>query len=271
MAFGSSVIRRAGQRVSRLLVATGYAIGLLNESLFHGAAGLLKPRSLREIINQMYFCGVKALGVTTVVALFTGMIVALQTGILAKRWGQEEAIGMVVAASMCREMGPFITGIILTAMVGSSIAAEIGTMKVSEEIDALEVMSINPVKMLVAPRIVALTLMCTVLTVLVDLVGICGGALVARARLGVPFHRYFEYAQIPLRNKDLFGLLPKDVYSGLFKAAVFGTVIATVACAMGLRAKGGALGVGNGVRITVVVSIILILVLGYFMTSFFYR
>ena len=125
--------------------------------------------------------------------------------------------------------------------------------------------------MLVAPRIAALTMMCAILTIMVDVVGILGGGLVARAQLGVPFHRYFDYAQIPLRNRDLFGLLPKDVYSGLFKSAVFGTVIATVACAQGLRAQGGALGVGRAVRRTVVASIMLILVLSFFMTSFFYR
>jgi phospholipid/cholesterol/gamma-HCH transport system permease protein len=180
-------------------------------------------------------------------------------------------VGLAVAAAVCRDMGPFITGIILTAMVGSAIAAEIGTMQVSEEIDALEVMSINPVKMLAAPRIAALTLMCMALTVLVDLVGILGGGLVARAQLGVPLHRYFEFAQIPLRNKDLFGILPKDVYSGLFKSSVYGTIIATVACAQGFRTRGGALGVGRAVRRTVVASIILILISGYFMTSFFYR
>ena len=166
---------------------------------------------------------------------------------------------------------PFITAIILTAMVGSSIAAEIGTMKVSEEIDALEVMSINPVKLLAMPRIVALTAMCFALTILVDMVGILGGAFVAKARLGVPIHRYLDYAKLTLEGRDLFGILPKDVYSGLFKSAVFGTVIATVACAQGFMAHGGALGVGRAVRRTVVASIILVLVIGYFMTSLFYR
>jgi phospholipid/cholesterol/gamma-HCH transport system permease protein len=253
------------------MVRAGYTILVLNQSLFHCFTCIFKRRAIREIINQMYFCGVKALGVTTIVALFTGMIVALQTGITIKKYGQEETIGLIVAASMCREMGPFITAIILTAMVGSAIAAEIGTMQVSEEIDALEVMSIDPVRMLAMPRIIALTIMCGTLTILVDFVGIMGGGLVAKARLGVPLHRYLNYAQLTLRGRDLFGVLPKDVYAGLFKSLVFGTVIATVACAQGFMARGGALGVGRAVRRTVVASIILILVLGYFMTAFFYR
>jgi phospholipid/cholesterol/gamma-HCH transport system permease protein len=265
------IIRKFGGEISDALVRAGYALCLLIEASFHLATSFYRPRVVREIVNQMYFCGVKALGVTSVVALFTGMIVALQTGIEAEKYGHPEAIGMVVSAGMCREMGPFITAIILTAMVGSAIAAELSTMKVSEEIDALEVMAINPVKMLAMPRIAALTLMCFALTILVDVVGILGGGLVAQARLGVPFHRYIDFAQLPLEGRDLFGLLPKDVYSGLFKAWVFGTVIATVACAQGFLARGGALGVGRAVRRTVVSSIILILVLGYFMTSFFYR
>ncbi len=265
------VIRKFGREITGSMVRAGYTIGVLNEAIFHGVTGIFRRRTAREIVNQMYFCGVKALGVTVVVGVFTGMIVALQLGLMAEKWGYEEAIGAAVSVSMCREMGPFITGIILTAMVGSAIAAEIGTMKVSEEIDALEVMSINPVRMLAMPRIVALTLMCFTLTILVDLVGILGGGFVAKARLGVPLHRYLEFARLPLEGRDLFGLLPKDVYSGLFKSAVFGTVIATVACAQGFMARGGALGVGRAVRRTVVSSVILILILGYFMTAFFYR
>jgi phospholipid/cholesterol/gamma-HCH transport system permease protein len=265
------LIRKLGRDITDKSVRAGYTIRVLNEALFHCASCLVKRRALREIVNQMYFCGVKALGVTTVVALFTGMIVALQTGIEIQKFGNEEVIGLIVSQSMCREMGPFITAIILTAMVGSAIAAEIGTMKVSEEIDALELMSINPIRMLAMPRIVALTFMTFALTILVNLVGILGGGFVAKARLGVPFHRYLEYAQRTLHGRDLFGILPKDVYSGLFKAAVFGTVIATVACAQGFLARGGALGVGRAVRRTVVSSIMLILVLGYFMTAFFYR
>jgi phospholipid/cholesterol/gamma-HCH transport system permease protein len=269
--FATRMIRKFGGEISDAYIRAGYTLCLLIEAVFYFATTFFRRRVMREIINQMYFCGVKALGVTSIVALFTGMIVALQTGIEAEKYGHPEAIGMVVSAGMCREMGPFITAIILTAMVGSAIAAEISTMKVSEEIDALEVMAINPVKMLAMPRIVALTFMCFALTILVDLVGILGGGLVANARLGVPFHRYLDFAQMPLEGRDLFGILPKDVYSGLFKSAVFGTVIASVACAQGFLARGGALGVGRAVRRTVVSSIILILVLGYFMTSFFYR
>ena len=114
-------------------------------------------------------------------------------------------------------------------------------MKVSEEIDALEVMSVDPVKMLVMPRIVGFTLMALALTVLVDFVAILGGGLVARAQLGVPFGRYMDLARQTLEGRDFLGFLPKDVYSGLVKSVVFGVLISSVACAQGLLAHGGAL------------------------------
>ncbi|MHC4471714.1 MAG: MlaE family ABC transporter permease [Planctomycetota bacterium] len=250
--------------------SAGFTLRILGLALLHSAPAFLKRRSFRAIVTQMYFCGVKALAVTTVVALFTGMILALQGGIELKKFGQADKIGLIVAASMCREMGPMITAIILSAMVGSTMAAEIGTMKVSEEIDALEVMSIDPVRMLVTPRVIALTLMTFVLTVLVNFVGISGGAVVAMARLGVPIGKYLDYARLVLEGRDFLGIFPKDVYTGLVKSVVFGGVIAAVACAQGLMARGGALGVGRAVRRTVVASIMLILIFGYIMTAFFY-
>ncbi len=265
------MIRRTGRGILAAACRAGRTLRILGQAVLLVPGGLLRPRSARSIVEQMYFCGVKALGVTTVVGLFTGMILALQGGIELKKVGQAGTIGIVVAASMCREMGPMLTAIIVTAMVGSTIAAEIGTMKVSEEIDALEVMSIDPVRMLVMPRLVAMVLMTFALTAWVDLVGIGGGGLVAYTQLGVPFHRYFDTVRTTLEGRTFLGLLPKNVYTGLVKALVFGGLISTVACAQGLMAGGGALGVGRAVRRTVVVSILLILIFGYMMTSFFYR
>jgi phospholipid/cholesterol/gamma-HCH transport system permease protein len=263
-------VTRIGRALSRAFENTGFTLDILVRSLVIFPRSVLTSRGFTAIVSQMYYCGVKALGVTSVVALFTGMIVALQVGIELKRYGQAETVGFLVAVSMCREMGPMITAIILTAMLGSTIAAEIGTMKVSEEIDALEVMSIDPIRMLVTPRVVAMTLMTFALTVLVDFVGVLGGALVAMARLGVSTRRYFEWAKRVFQNDEFLGFLPMDVYTGLTKALVFGLLISCIACSQGLRAKGGALGVGRAVRKTVVASIMLTLVLGYLMTAFFY-
>jgi len=264
------MITSVGRNVRETTVQAGFTIRTLGRASAYLFPTLVEKGGTRSILTQMYFCGVKAVGVTTVVALFMGMIVALQGGIQLKRYGQAEIIGAAVAVSMCREMGPMITAIILTAMVGSTIAAEIGTMKVSEEIDALEVMAIDPVRMLVTPRIVGLTVMTFALTILVDFVGILGGGIVAVSQLDVSFDRYLDYAKSILEGRDFLGFLPKDVYTGLVKGLVFGALISSVACAQGLVARGGALGVGRAVRRTVVASIMLILVFGYFMTSFFY-
>jgi len=263
-------VTKTGRALGRAFENTGFTLSYLARSLALLPRSLFTARGFASIVSQMYYCGVKALGVTGVVALFMGMIVALQVGIELKRYGQAETVGFLVAVSMTREMGPMITAIIVTAMLGSTIAAEIGTMKVSEEIDALEVMSIDPIRVLVMPRVVAMTLMTFALTILVDFVGVLGGALVAMARLGVSAERYFEWATRVFENDDFLGFLPMDVYTGLTKSLVFGMLISSVACSQGLRARGGALGVGRAVRKTVVASIMLTLILGYLMTAFFY-
>jgi phospholipid/cholesterol/gamma-HCH transport system permease protein len=158
--------------------------------------------------------------------------------------------------------------VILAATVGSSIAAELGTMNVSDEVAALEVMSIDPVDYLVLPRIVAMALMCPILTVLSNLIGIYGGSVIAETNLGVSPVLYWSSAKEALTSSGM--LLPKEVYVGLLKAFVFGIAIATVSCAAGLRASGGALGVGLAVQIAVRNSVILIIVLGFIITWFFY-
>jgi phospholipid/cholesterol/gamma-HCH transport system permease protein len=259
-----------GGGLNGLALSAGYTLRILSQALRHAPGVVFSRRGFRSTVGQMYFSGVKAIGVTTIVGAFVGMIMALQLGIELRKWGEPATLGFAVALTICREMGPIMTAIILTAMVGSTIAAEIGTMKVSEEVDALEVMAIDPVRLLVTPRVVAVILMTTALTVLVDLVGLLGGGLVAVARFDVPLPRYFEYARDALEGRDFLGFLPKEVYAGLVKAMVFGALISSVACSQGLRAKGGALGVGRAVRRTVVTSIILILVFAYLMTAFFF-
>jgi phospholipid/cholesterol/gamma-HCH transport system permease protein len=159
-------------------------------------------------------------------------------------------------------MGPFMTALILAASVGSAMAAELGTMSVSEEVSALQVMSINPVRFLVTPRLAALLFMCPVLTVYTNVVGILGGMLVARTQLQVDSEAYYRAALDLLHNKE--------VYVGLLKSVVFAVILCTVACYQGLSARNGALGVGRATRKTVVHSFLLILVVGYFITRLFY-
>jgi len=257
-----------GAFVLRSVWGAGYTLSLLGGSIrWLGTA----PGRFGEIRSLLFTYGVRTLPVVIVVAAFTGMIVSLQTGLSLMRYGQQEIMGSIVAVAMCREMGPFITGLILTATSGSSIAAELGTMKVSEEIDALEVMSIPPERYLVMPRIFALTVVCPALTLLTMLLGTFGGAVVAKHQLGVSYTIFFDNAIQSLRTPDWYFSFPKDIYTGLFKAMIFGLSISCVACSNGLRAAGGALGVGRAARNAVLVSFLLILILGYVMSWMFYR
>lgn len=223
---------------------------------------ILSHRNRHEVLFQMYVAGIKSLGVVTVVAVFTGMILALQTGLELRRFGQEVNIGTAVTVVMVREMGPFMTGLVVAASVGSAIAAQLATMKVSEEVAALEVMSIDPVRFLVMPRLAALLVMMPILTVYMNVLGVVGGAIVGQTQLGVSVTAYFDNAIEYAQNKDL--------YVGLLKATVFGVIITTVACQQGFHATEGAMGVGQATRRTVIISFLTILALGYMITRVFY-
>ena len=236
--------------------------GLLLLDAFWNMRFALTKRARREIVNQMYVAGIKSLGVVTVVAVFTGMILALQTGIALRDYNQEVYIGGAVMVSMLREMGPFMTGQILAACVGSAIAAQLGTMVVSEEVAALEIMSINPVRFLVMPRLVAMIIMTPLLSFYTCMMGVLGGGIVGATQLGVSWSAYIDNGTT---NAEL-----KDLYVGLFKAILFGIIITIVACHQGFATQQGAVGVGRATRQAVIVAFLLILVVGYFVTRFCY-
>lgn len=256
------------QALRRTFDDAGYRVELLFQVVTRLPA-LWKRRAL--INDQLYVGGIKVVHVVLLVGFSIGMVVSLQTGLELARIGQQDQIGTLVALSMAREMGPFITATILAAAVGSSVAAELGTMSVSEELAALEVLSIDQISFLVMPRVVALAILCPTLTILCDAVGIVGGGFVARSQLGVGLQLYYDTALESLQDPSRFFALPKDVYTGLFKSFVFGIVISIVSCAAGILARGGALGVGNATRSAVRDSIILVIVMNYFMTWFFYQ
>ena len=215
-------------------------------------------RKRREAVEQLALCTLGSLAVVFITSLFTGMIVSLQTGQVLRDFSQEESLGFIVVVGMCREMGPVFTCLALAGLVGSTYAAEIGTMKVSEEVDALEVMSIDPVYYLVMPRILALAVAAVALTIYANVIGTIGGALVARANFGVDLTIFIKNGREALKLKDIYG--------GLLKSFVFGLTIGTVACAQGLRAEGGPAGVGRATLHSVVISFMLILVFDYLLT-----
>jgi len=251
-----------GRRVLVSLRGVGQAVLMTLEALLFIPVAFSK-RSRQEVLNQCYVTGIKSLAVISVVAAFTGMILALQTGLELRRFGLQQNIGTAVTVVMLREMGPFMTALIIAASVGSAIAAQVGTMVVSEEVSALEIMSINPVRFIVMPRLFALALMMPLLAVYTNILGILGGAVVGATQLQVSFQAYFDNARLYAENKDL--------YVGLVKAFVFGVVIATTACHQGFSASEGAVGVGQATRRTVIISFLVILVLGYMLTRVFYR
>jgi len=230
----------------------GRALALLGDTV--RALRDLRRRS-GEIVNQSFRATYGSLPVTILTALFSGMILAYSTGVELAKYGQEATIGWVVAASMCREMGPVMTAIALAGLMGSSYAAELGTMKVSEEIDALEVMSINPVKFLVMPRVVSLVAASLALTIFVNVIGIAGGALVGNSKFNVAFDTYFTKAQDILRFRD--------IWVGLLKSGCFALSTAIIGCNEGLSTSGGAAGVGRSTQKTVVLSFVMVLVLDY--------
>lgn len=220
------------------------------------------PRSRGELVRQMYIVGIKSLALITVVGMFTGMILALQVGLELRRYNQEVYIGSAVMVSLLREMGPFMTGIVLAACVGSSMAAQIGTMTVNDEIAALEMMSINPIRFLMAPRIAAMVVMTPILSFYTCVLGVIGGGVVGLTQLNVPWDQYIAMAMDIARLRDL--------YTGLLKALVFGIVVTGVSCYEGFTTTQGAVGVGRATRRSVITSILVILILGYVITRLFY-
>jgi phospholipid/cholesterol/gamma-HCH transport system permease protein len=254
--------------VLSVLAGVGYQLDLAFQILLRLRSVV---RRREAIADQLFQSGIKVVHVVLLVGLFIGMIVALQTGLELSKFGQQDQIGTIVALSICREMGPFITATILAATVGSALAAELGTMAVSDELAALECMSIDKLSLLIMPRVVGLAVMSPLLTTLCDAIGIIGGGFIAESQLNVGISLYYDSAFTALQSNDFFLRLPKDVYSGLFKAFVFGIVVAIISCAAGLRATSGALGVGNATRQAVRDSIIAIIICNYFLSWLFFQ
>lgn len=217
----------------------------------------------RDLFRQLYATGIRTLPVVTVVSLFMGMILALQVGVELARFNQETYLGAAVMLTLLREMAAFCCGICLSACVGSAIAAEIGTMKVNDEIDALTIMKISPIRYLAAPRILALTVMAPLVAFFCCIIGTLGGGIVGATQLNVDFGQYMSSAMSMAKLLDL--------YVGLGKAALFGFVIGVVSFSEGMGSRLGATGVGKATQRSVVVSFLLILIFGYMVTRAFYE
>ena len=218
-----------------------------------------RPFNLRDIFKQMEEVGVKSIPVVIITGAFTGAVLALQSYTGFKRFNAEAFVGTVVALSMTRELGPVLTGLMVSGRVGSAMAAELGTMQVTEQIDALYTLAVNPIKYLIVPRLLAALIMMPVLVIFADLIGITGGYIVSVKILGSNPHIYME------RTWNFLEF--NDIYSGLLKACVFGIIIATISCQQGFYTQGGAEGVGRATTKAVVLSCLLILIFNYIITA----
>jgi phospholipid/cholesterol/gamma-HCH transport system permease protein len=217
------------------------------------------PLKLRNIFKQMEFVGVKSIFVVVLTGTFTGMVMALQGYHGFRMFSAESLVGGTVALGMTRELGPVLTSLMVTARAGSAMAAELGTMRVTEQIDALYVMAANPVKHLIVPRVIAGVLMVPMLTVVSDFVGILGGYFVGVHILGINSGIFIKNIT---RLVDL-----DDIYNGLVKAACFGLILSLIGCYKGFNTRGGAEGVGRATTEAVVLASITILISDYFLTA----
>ncbi|MEE8455093.1 MAG: ABC transporter permease [Limibaculum sp.] len=216
----------------------------------------------RLILRQMIDIGYYSLPVVGLTAIFTGMVLALQSYTGFARFNAESAVATVVVLSITRELGPVLAGLMVAGRIGASMAAEIGTMRVTEQIDALTTLSTNPYKYLVAPRLIAGLLMMPLLVAVADVIGVFGGFLVSVNKLDFNPANYL--------SKTFEFLEARDVISGLVKAAVFGFVISLMGCYHGYNSKGGAQGVGTATINAVVSALILILITNYMITEMFF-
>ena len=221
-----------------------------------------RPLELSSWIREMEKIGVRSLGVAGITAVFTGMVLALQTAYSLPSLGVKYYIGTVVSKSIVRELGPVLTALIVGGRIGSGITAELGTMKVTEQIDAMRSMAADPVKKLVVPKIVATFIMLPALTAIGNFLGILGGLFIAVFQLDLTAGFYL--------NDVLDSLTLGDVFSGLGKSFFFAYFITVIGCYNGLHAEGGADGVGRATTNTVVMAAIMVLVSDFFLTKLFY-
>jgi phospholipid/cholesterol/gamma-HCH transport system permease protein len=228
----------------------------------------VRPFYFGDIIDQMDVMGVGSLGIVLLTGFFTGMVLALQSANAMQAFGATLFVGRLVTASMVRELGPVLAGLTVAGRVGSGIAAELGSMKVTEQIDALNTLGTDPIKKLVTPRLIALVIMLPVLTVINDVVGIVGGSIIGALVVGIPTGVYWRTVWQQIAGDGfILRFIPEDFIQGLTKPILFGAIIAMSGCYYGLSTTGGTEGVGESTTRTVVASSIGILVLDYFVTQ----
>jgi phospholipid/cholesterol/gamma-HCH transport system permease protein len=255
-----NVLAQIGRAVMAMLAEIGRVVLFIRDALVQG---LTPTIFFRQIVEQMMKIGYNSLPVVGLTAFFTGGALALQIYLGSSRFNAEALVASIVALGITRELGPVLAGLMVAGRVGASIAAELGTMKVTEQIDALVTLSTNPFKYLVGPRIVAAVITLPLLVGIADTIGIMGGYIVGTRSLDFNAYAYIK------NTADFLEL--DDVTSGLIKAAVFGFIIAIMGCYHGFHSRGGAQGVGRATTNAVVSSAILILAANFALTSLLFN
>ena len=252
-------IRKLGKAFLRFLMKTGE----LSIFTYKAVSSCFRaPFYFKLLVRQMVEIGFYSLPVVGLTTIFAGMVLALQSYSGFSRFGAESAVASVVVISITRELGPVLAGLMVAGRIGASMAAELGTMRVTEQVDALRTLSTNPYKYLIVPRILAAVLMLPILVFIGDIIGVYGGYLVGVYKLG------FNPANFIASTFEHLEFM--DVFSGLVKAAVFGFIISLMGCYNGYKSKGGAQGVGAATTNAVVSASILILTLNYVITELFF-
>jgi len=251
--------------LGRVIAFLGGATLLLGDTIrWTGKAFTARSSRLarQNLLAQMVRVGVRSIPIIALVQVFIGIILALQMAPTLESYGQIQRVADIVGIAMFRELGPLLSGIVLSGFAGASIAAELGTMVEGEEIKALRAIALQPVRFLVVPRFLATVIMLTLLSVIADVVGVLGGFLTSVFILGIDPEQYMSYTRAAVTSRDFI--------SGLAKAAVFGVMISMIACHEGLSVTGGAEGVGKATTNTVVKSIVALITADVIFTSVFY-
>ncbi len=264
MTIAQRILGYIGRRIFHTLYAVDRISRLTGETLYWTLVAPFKGRRVRwrSTVEQMVRIGVDSIPIVLVISFFVGLIMAMQSAYQLARFGATIYVADLVAVSITRELGPLLTAIVIAGRSGSAIAAEIGTMKVSEEIDALRTMGLNPVHFLVVPRTLALLVMLPCLVLLSDFVGIVGGYLIGVTTLHIPAARYI--------TQTANALVLKDLVTGLVKTVFFALIIAKIGSYQGFSVEGGAEGVGRSTTNSVVASIFMIIAADVFFTALFY-
>jgi phospholipid/cholesterol/gamma-HCH transport system permease protein len=246
-------------KVCKYFIYMGGLAVLLAQIVFWTLAPRLRKYQVLEQMNNM---GVRSFPIVFLISLFTGMVLALQSAYQLQQVASEMYIASLVALSVTRELGPVLTALIVAGRCGAAITAELGTMKVTEQVDALETLSANPVQYLMVPRFIALVVMVPILTIFADFFGMLGGYLIGVGKLNITSAIYIKMTFDPLAVKD--------IVTGLVKSVSFAVIICVISCFEGLNSQGGAEGVGRATTSSVVRSFILIIVADCFFTALFY-